>query len=272
MSTEIASIEQMVATGRKTSGGLYLFMGVLFLGVVLLGFLPNTIATLSGQVPLIGRPIVHLHAVTMGSWLLLFLAQTILMASERKRLHQQLGLASMVLAAAMFAVMLVITTARYGQLVELAHGTLANPAGDVTPEFLGRRMAFVLFIQGRAVVLFGLFYAWAVLVRRSAPETHKRMMILATLVVVDAALGRMSWLPGHTGVFVAADAGYDAIHLYQLLLMAPAVGYDLLKRQRVHHAYVVGLGLFLLFSVATHVAWNSTWWQRAVATHLGMAA
>jgi hypothetical protein len=269
MSTEAASIEQSVAAGRKTSDGIYLFMGIFFLGVVLLGFLPNTIATLTGQVPL-RRPIVHLHAVTMGSWLLLFLAQTILMASEKRRLHQQLGLASMVLAPAMLVVMTVITTANYDQLVAVANGTVANVAGDVSPEFVGRRMAFVLFIQGRAVVLFGLFYAWAILVRRSAPETHKRMMILATLVVVDAALGRMSWLPGHTGVFVAADAGYDAIHLYQLGLMVPAVAYDLVKRQRVHHAYVVGLGLFLVFVVATHIAWTSTWWYRAVAAHLGM--
>ena len=104
--------------------------------------------------------------------------------------------------------------------------------------------------------------------RRGRPQTHKRMMILATFVVIDAALGRMAWLPGHPGQFVSSDTGYDVVHLYHLLLIAPAIAWDLVRRHRVHHAYVVGLGLFLAFVAATHVLWNAPWWHTAVAAFI----
>ena len=122
-------------------------------------------------------------------------------------------------------------------------------------------MAFSLFVQGRAALLFAIFYIWAVLARRTAPETHKRMMLLATFAVIDAALGRMGWLPGQTG---ASDQSYTIVHLYQLLLLAPAVAYDVIRFGRVHRAYLIGIGLFLPFVLATHVLWNSPVWRRAV--------
>jgi heme A synthase len=73
---------------------------------------------------------------------------------------------------------------------------LADPAGAIPAETAGRAFAFQIFIMSRALILFGLFYVWAVLTRKTRRETHKRMMVLATFVVIDAGLGRMTWLPG----------------------------------------------------------------------------
>ncbi len=263
MSAEARSIDSSVTATRAFSGGVYLFMAVFFLGVALVGFVPTTIATLSGELA-VPRPIVHVHAVLMGSWLLLFLAQTSLVSSGQKLLHQRLGVVSLAIAPAILVVMLVITFGRYGELVAVAN----DASAAVTLEYIGRRATFILFVQGRAAVLFALFYAWAVLARHGFPQTHKRMMVLATFVVIDAALGRMAWLPGHPGQFVASDAGYDVVHLYHLLLITPVIAYDLVRRHRVHHAYVVGLGLFLAFVVATHMLWNAPWWHSAVAAFI----
>src|SRR5690606_36454621 len=131
--------------------------------------------------------------------------------------------------------------------------------------------AFFLFVMGRAALLFGVFYVWAVLSRRTAPETHKRMMVLATFVVIDAALGRMTWLPGSAaGNWMAAGIGYDGVHVYHLLLLAPALIFDFVRHGRVHRAYLIGLGLFLPFVLATHFAWNSAGWQRVVAAMFGV--
>lgn len=255
MSTEASSFRSRAVAARTTRGGIYLFMAVFFLGIAIVGFVPRTIATLSGEMA-VPAPIVHVHAVLMGSWLLLFLAQTTLIATDNRQTHRKLGLVSLVLAPLMVAVMLTITVGRFGDVLAAAN--------SVPAETSGRRAAFMFFVQGRAAILFGLFYAWAFLSRHGASETHKRMLVLATFVVIDAALGRMAWLPGHPGNWFASDAGYDTLHLYHLLLIAPAIGYDLVTRHSVHRAYVIGLGLFLGFALVTHVLWNAAWWHAAI--------
>jgi hypothetical protein len=201
----------------------------------------------------------------MASWLLLLLAQTSLMATGRGALHQTLGRISFVLAPLMLGMMLLLTFRLYYVLFTAGADALGPPP---PLEDAARRVAFSLFVQGRAAVLFAIFYAWAILARRASPETHKRMMMLATFAVIDAALGRMSWLPGYGG---APDQSYTIIHLYQLLLLAPAVVYDLVRFGRVHKAYLIGIGLFLPFAVATHVLWNLPVWRRAVGAALGIS-
>jgi hypothetical protein len=54
-------------------------------------------------------------------------------------------------------------------------------------------------------------------------------------------------------------------------LLAPAVVYDLVRFGRVHKAYLIGIGLFLPFAVATHVLWNLPVWRRAVGAALGIS-
>jgi hypothetical protein len=53
----------------------------------------------------------------------------------------------------------------------------------------------ILLVQIRSIVLFPTFFIWALRTRRTDPEMHKRMMLLATLMLLDAAIARMNWLP-----------------------------------------------------------------------------
>jgi hypothetical protein len=91
------------------------------------------------------------------------------------------------------------------------------------------------------------------------------MMLLATLVVIDAAIGRMTWLPGND-----AQVSYDMAHVYQLLLIVPALIFDLVRFGRIHRAYVLGLGLLLPWIIATSFLWNSPWWLRTAAALMGV--
>ena len=82
---------------------IYVFTAASFLAVVLAGFLPDSVAKVAainaGQRP--PFPLVlHIHAVLMGSFLLLLLAQTVLVATGRRAWHMQLGIAAMVLTPA----------------------------------------------------------------------------------------------------------------------------------------------------------------------------
>ena len=52
------------------------------------------------------------------------------------------------------------------------------------------------------------------------------MMIMATLVLIDASIGRMHWLP------FTSTTTYTPVHLYVLLLIVPALIYDLKRLHR----------------------------------------
>jgi hypothetical protein len=265
MSVDALSIPSPPAAAQRADRFFYLGMAAWFVAVAAIGFGPRSVGILSGTLP--NPPvIVHVHAALMASWLVLLLVQTSLMATGRRSAHQKLGVVSFVLAPMMFIAMLMLTFAPY--FFFLTAGQQAAPAPPPPLDLVARGTAFSLFVQGRAALLFAIFYTWAVSVRRTVPETHKRMMIMATLVLIDAALGRMGWLTGFTSI--ADERGYTIVHVYQLLLLAPAVVYDLVRFGRVHRAYVIGVALFLPFAVATHVLWDHEGWRRAVGALFGL--
>ena len=262
MSTQAISVSRAAAGARESGRYFYVGMAILFIAVAVTGFAPRSLAIVTGNMP-VPPPIVHVHAASMTAWLLLFLAQTLLQSRGRPALHASLGAASFVLAP-------LITVTLVTLVVINANAALA--AGATMPSDAPARIfAFALFVMGRAAILFPLFYFWAVAVRKSDPETHKRMMVLAVFVVIDAALGRMSsWLPGASADMLTSAGGYTAIHVYQLLLLVPPVAYDLLRFRKVHFAYLLGGGLFLAFALTTYLVWNAPAWHRLVAGWAGV--
>lgn len=190
-------------------------------------------ATVSGG-PL--TPLVHLHAALFTGWVLLFIAQTALVASRRVAVHRRLGVAGAVLAAAMIAAgtAMAIATAKRG----------GAPAG-IDP------LAF-LVIPIFDMVLFAGFIT-AALVQRRNREAHKRLMLLAYISIIVAAVAR---LPGllPLGPLVFFGLGYGLVVL--------AAIYDLASRRRVHAVYLWG-GALMLVSVPLRLALSGTGaWQR----------
>jgi hypothetical protein len=96
----------------------------------------------------------HAHAVTMGAWLLLFLAQAVLVSSGRVAVHRRLGLLSFALAPAVVLAMVVQTRSPWLEIAALQPGVVdaAVLAGAKA------RLANVLFEQIRSVVLFSMFF------------------------------------------------------------------------------------------------------------------
>jgi hypothetical protein len=227
---------------------IYVASAGLFLLTAIIGFAPRSAAILTGE--LANPPlVVHIHAALMVSWLVLLLTQTTLVATDRVKLHRTMGLVSLALAPCVVAVMIAVSIWRFGVRVELGQAA----AGANT-----------LLVQGRAIFYFSLFYLWAITVRERDPETHKRMMFLATVVLLPAAIARISWLP------TTMPESYDALHAYMVLLMAPAFAHDIFRRGRPHSAYVIGLGLLLPWIIATHFLWNSPWWGDTVFRIFGV--
>jgi hypothetical protein len=242
---------------------IYVFMAGLFVVIVLVGFIPDSISLLEdvevGQRPPL-PPILHAHAILMGAWLLLLLAQTTLMATGRSGQHKKLGLIAIVLVP-------ILVFAMFGVVHSTWSWVGSIPAGVMEPDALSGIKVIVsniLLVQIRIAVLFPGLIAWAVLVRRKDSETHKRLMILATLLPLPAAVDRMTWLPA------TIPDSPASIHLYSLLLLLPVLIYDVVRCGRVHRAYAIGIALNLPFVFATHVLWSSPWWLAVAPTLVGI--
>ena len=106
---------------------IFVFMAGWFVAIVLAGFIPDSLTKIemvrTGQRP--PFPLVlHMHAVLMGAFLMLLLAQTTLMATGRQARHMQLGIAGMVTAVAIVIVGFVLVPTIYHQVW---NGALAAP-------------------------------------------------------------------------------------------------------------------------------------------------
>jgi hypothetical protein len=229
-----------LSTARAQGRTFYAGMAWLLVIVAFVGFAPRSLAIVGGAMP--NPPfVVHLHAAVMASWTLLLALQATLSLAGRMDLHRKAGATALVVAPAVLLMLVAVTIVRQNE----AAGTPAAPIVNN-----------ILFLQIRSILLFPAFFAWAMATRRSDPQTHKRMMLLATLMLLDAAIARMSWLP-----FNVFPNGYLAIHLYLLLLLVPALLYDALTLGRVHRAWLIGLALVLPWVVATELVWGSAWWR-----------
>lgn len=117
------------------------------------------------------------HGLVMTGWYLLFLTQATLVSSRRMAVHRRLGVAGVVLAAA------VVVT---GAMVHLRLIPRMHALGRIaSPEDVAFATGFVL--QGLASLLpFVVLVTWAALGRRR-PELHKRLMFWAMVWAIGPA-------------------------------------------------------------------------------------
>jgi len=237
---EVAAGAVPSMSARVLERHFYACVAWLFVLVAFVGFAPRSLAIVSGKMP-VPPLVVHLHAAVMVSWVVLLALQATLALTGRVDLHRKWGLASLVVAPLVLTMLIAVTIVRQND----AAGT---PAGPIVNN--------ILFLQIRSIVLFPTFFIWALRTRRTDLETHKRMMLLATLMLLDAAIARMSWLP-----YNEFPKSYLAVHIYLVLLLVPSLAHDLIRRGRIHRAWVWGLALTLPWVVVTEFIWGSAWWR-----------
>ncbi len=117
--------------------------------------------------------IIHIHAVVFSSWILLFITQTTLVTIGKVAWHKTLGTLGAVLAC-----LLVLL------------GTLAivdATRRHFTPPGLTSGMFLAVDLGEMAV--FALLVGWGIRARRDA-AAHKRLILLATIVLLFAAVNR----------------------------------------------------------------------------------
>lgn len=243
---------------------IFVFMALLFVVTTLVGFVPDSLMKI-GAVRAGARPpfppILHVHAVLMGSWLLLLLTQATLMATGLRANHMRLGLAALVLAPAIVLTGLVLVPTMYGQLVTALASASPEQAADIRAAMATR--ANIVLIQLRAGMLFGILVYLGLRARTADSGFHKRMMFLATLMPLPASIDRITFIPG---TFPASPLSAD---LYSLLLLSPLFFWDLYRQGRVLSAYRVWFALWLVPTIAVNALWGTAWWQATAPRLLG---
>jgi hypothetical protein len=168
--------------------------------------------------------LLHLHGIVFTAWVALFVTQTALVATNRVRVHRRLGVAGGVLAA----LMLVVGAAT--ALIRAKAG--AAPPGGPPP------LVFLVVPLGDLLV-FGTLVGVGLHYRRR-PDVHKRLMLLAMIAILPAAIARLPF------AFIQQAGPLAFFGLADLLILV-CLAYDVVARGRPHRATVLG-GLFLAAS------------------------
>jgi hypothetical protein len=244
---------------------IYVFMAGAFIAITLAGFVPDSLtkaaAVAAGQRPPFPF-ILHLHAMLMGAFLLLLLAQTVLAATGRQAHHQRLGIASVVLVPALVVVGFLLVPTMY-QLFQGAAQSAPPEAQMVLRQGL-RAFDNIILMQIRVGILFPLFIAIALMARKTDSGLHKRMMFLATALALPAAFNRIEWLPQtYPGSPLSA-------HLYILLAVSPMILWDLVRSRRLHKAYVIWLSVLVPSAILIHGLWGTAWWHATAPRLVGL--
>jgi hypothetical protein len=209
----------------------YTGMSIAMVIAVFVGFAPSYyLKDYFGRPPLL--PLVHVHGLVFTTWIVLFFVQTVLIASHRVSVHRRLGIAGAALAALL--VMVGVATAVGFARRNVASGGTATLAFLATP--FGDMLVFAILATA------GLLY-------RRRPETHKRLMLVATIGLLDAAISRWP--------LAILRRGPVAFFLVTDLFVLAGVCYDLASRRRIHPAYVWS-GLLLMISQPVRLAISHT--------------
>src|SRR3954468_8268211 len=176
-----------------------------------MGFSPAAMKRFAGAPDYPAPLVLEIHAFAFSAWMTLLTAQIALIRSRRPRLHMKLGL----VAVALIPVMAV--SAFLSEIYSQRFRT-ADP---------DERAFFIIAIF--YVVAFTSLASAAIAARKN-PSAHKRLILLATTIIVGAAYG--PWWAGT--LYNLFGDGYGGVLIYTYagtsLLLAGALGYDWFTR------------------------------------------
>ena len=244
---------------------IFVFMAGWFIAIVLTGFIPDSMMKI-GMVRAGARPpfplVLHMHAVLMGSFLLLLLTQTTLMATGRRALHMSLGIAGVILAVALVTVGLVLAPTMYHETWNALQAAPPNARAKLQEVVTIKEN--ILLLQLRIGILFPLFLAIGIRARSGNAGLHKRMMILATVMALPAGIDRIAWLP------TTIPASPLSVDLYTILAISPMLVWDVVRNHSVHRAYWIWFAVTLPVAVVVNLLWDTPAWHATARQIMGV--
>lgn len=236
-------VQRAASLARPGQRWFWLGSAVFAALVVFVGFSPTFyLRNLFGTPQLSTLKLVH--GTVFSAWVMLFVVQTWLVATNRRDAHRVLGAFGAFLLVAMCVI-------GYQIAIEAGRsGFTPDPSKVSALSF----MAVPLFDLGVFALL-----ALAGLLLRARSDWHKRLMLLATLSLLPPAIARVAMQFPPLPVLPIAFGG-------TALVMVAAIGLDRVMLHRLHPATLWG-GLFVILSlpgrllIASTLAWQdlATW-------------
>jgi len=207
----------------------YFAMSLLFPVIVVLGFSRTINENLLH--PAIPRPrILWVHAAAFASWVMFFLFQSVLVRTRHVKWHRFFGWFGVVLGAAMV------------------------PLGVATATIMGRFDTYQLHQPGAEpffiipvfdMAAFGTLLALAIAWRKK-PELHRRLLFIATCVLLDAAFARFDFMFDHSLFLFCPD-----------LVIGLGVVRDFLVNRHIHRVYLIVLPVLIPLQALAVLIWRS---------------
>lgn len=231
--TRTAPIERDTAmrrAGRRSR--FYLGLALACAVIAILGFAP----TYWLQLPrgtFVGSPLLHIHGILTTAWILFLVSQASLMSRGRTMSHRDWGLAGISLATLVFIVGIMVA------VTGLEH-RLAQGYGDTARSFL--------IVPLSSIFRFALFTSAAVAFTHN-PEWHKRLMLVGSIALIEAAAARFLFLmaagtgPGLRPGILAPPPVTNSVIVglaLQLLIVAGMI-HDKRTRGSIHPAWIAGM-------------------------------
>jgi hypothetical protein len=223
-------------TSRSFDNAFFPGMAALILATVIVGFARTYYLAGVFRAPL-PNLLVHSHGAVFSAWIVLLIAQTSLVAAGRVDLHRRLGLLGFALACAMVVLGLMAATDA------LIRHSAPGEKG------VGARAFYSVPIADMLVFATLIYFGFR---ERFRPAAHKRLMLIATITLLDAACIRWP-VPAPWWDLQAAQ-----ICCYLLLLLL--ISYDLGSMRKVHPATLwASLFLIVLYQVRVPLGRTAFW-------------
>ncbi len=239
---------------RVSTRWFYAWMAVTCVAVAVLGFMPTYFVPLvQGQFA--APPVIHLHGMIFFGWTVLFAVQTQLVARGATLAHRTWGMLGVAWATAMVFVVFAAVVSRI---------TMLSAAG-----YREDALAFS-WVQVGGIGLFATMFTLAI-VNLKKPEVHKRLLLVATISLLQAPIAR--WfqvllappvppggvaLPPPLALTIPPGIVAD-------LLLVTAIVYDWRTRGKPHPVYLIGGGAVLAFQLSVPLVGGSAVWQGVAA-------
>jgi hypothetical protein len=229
-----------IIVGReKKSVSFFAIIAMVGLLAVLIGF-GGTFILPSAKGTFLAPPIIYIHGAFAFSWILLFVIQTLLIHNRKYAIHQKLGVLAVMAGVGVMVTMILVGHYVVGRDLQQGFGESAYSSliGNIT-----------------SAVMFFSFVVLGVVNRRNA-ASHKRLMLLATVVVLWPAWYRFR----HYFPSVPKPEIWFALVLADSLIIVAWI-WDKLKNGRIHPVLLFG-GLFIILEQSFEVmSYDNAAWR-----------
>jgi hypothetical protein len=190
--------------------------------------------------------LIGVHGAVFTAWIVLLVVQTTLVARRNIALHRRLGIFGAALAVAMVG-------------LGIAAATDALARGFTPPGFPLGPVVFYC-ISTHIIAKFAVLIFFAIRLRSNGPA-HKRLVLLATIPLMVAAVGRwpFAFAQPHQGLIIN-------------LMFLSLVVFDLSTIRRIHRATLLGLLFLIVTGALTLPIARSAGWHKFATLALHVRA